>query len=135
LKIETQTQVDRVCEDTIQFIINHVEESINFDFYNSYLNVIICKKKLFKNNCFLKIEECNFPLDFKSSEFFFNYIHVSEEDIKYIYNKTLEQSSNVWLKNRKFRISTSIKLIKSRLQKPRQMKKKLALAKSLYNNK
>lgn len=135
LKIETQTQVDIVCEDTIQFIINHVEESINFDFYNSYLNVIICKQKLFKNNCFLKLEECNFPLDFKSSEFFFYYIHVSEEEIKYIFNKTLEQSSNVWLENRKFRISASNKAHKIKTSKTKTDEKKLALAKTLYNNK
>lgn len=124
LKIETQTQVERVCEDTMQIIINHVEESINFDFYNSYLNVIICKQKLFKNNCFLKLEECNFPLDFKSSEFFFNYIHVSEEDIKYIFNKTLEQSSNVWLENRKFRISASNKAHKIKTSKTSTDEKK-----------
>ncbi|KAF0709979.1 zinc finger MYM-type protein 1-like, partial [Aphis craccivora] len=86
LKIETQTQVDIVCEDTIQFIINHVEESINFDFYNSYLN-------------------------------------------------TLEQSSNVWLENRKFRISASNKAHKIKTSKTKTDEKKLALAKTLYNNK
>lgn len=55
LKIETQTQVERVCDNTMQIIINHVEESINCNSYNPYLNVIICKQTLFKNNCFFKI--------------------------------------------------------------------------------
>lgn len=135
LKVETKTQVENVCEDTLQFIINNVEESINFDFYNSYLNTIIINQKLFKNNCFLKLEESYFPLDFKSSELYFNYIHVSEENIKQIFNTTLGQSGKVWLDNRKFRISASSKAHKIKTLKILTDEKQLALAKSLLNDK
>lgn len=84
-----------------------------------------------KTIVFLKFEECNFLLDFKSSIFFFNYIRVSEEDIKYIFNNLVMIGQKI--ENLGFQ--QVIKLIKSRLQKPSTDSKKTGSSKSFYKNK
>jgi hypothetical protein len=63
MKVENQTQEEIVCEEILKFIINNVEVTMNLDFYNSYMNTIITKQKLFKNNCYVGNQTCYFPLD------------------------------------------------------------------------
>lgn len=135
MKVETQTHEESVCYEVLKCIINNVEETMNLDFYNSYMNTIITKQKLLKNNCYLGNQTCYFPLDFKLPEFFFKHIIVSEENMKYIFNKTLDQSGKFWLDNRKVRISASNKAHKIKTSKTLSDEKQQALAKSIFSSK
>lgn len=135
LKIETQTEEEIVCENTLKYIIDKLEESNNFDFYDSYLNTIIIKQKLFINNLYIKYDACYFPLDFKLNEFFFQHIHVSEENIKSTFIKSLDQCGKFWLDNRKIRITASSKAHKIKTLKTLTNEKQQALANSLFSSK
>jgi len=130
LKIEKQTEVEVICEQTINYIIEEVENGIIFELNNPYLNNIISSQKLFRNNHFLK-NICFFPLNNKLSEFYYNFIFITEDRIKAIFNHTMDQLDQYWLNNRKYRISASAEVHKIKTLKILTHEKQMSLAKSL----
>ncbi|CAI6358413.1 unnamed protein product [Macrosiphum euphorbiae] len=52
LKAELKTEISRTCEDTLNSIIDSVEEELIYDLNNPFLNIIIFKQQELNNNSF-----------------------------------------------------------------------------------
>lgn len=126
-----RTEVDLICEKTLKYIIDEVNKKIIFETNNPYLNTLILRQKLFS----IIKNPCNFPLNFKLSEFYFNLIFVTEDKIKTIFNQMIDQSDQFWLNNRKFQISASTKVHKIKTLKILTYERQISLAKSLLDSK
>lgn len=110
LKAELKTEINRACEDTLNLIIDKVEEELINDINYRLLNIIIFKQQQINNTNFIDMNYYLYsPLNENEITFFNNFIHVTEGKIKCIFNKTLNQSGKFWLDCRLYRISTSAK--------------------------
>jgi len=109
-------------------IIDSVEEKLIYDFNNPFLNIIIFKQQQLNNTCFLNNSYSYFLLNENKFMFFNNFIHVTKEKLKFVFNKSLNQSGEFWLDCRLYRISASSKAHKIKTLKILTYEKQQSLA-------
>lgn len=88
LKAELKTEISRTCENTLNSIVDSVEELI-YDLNNLFLNIIIFKQQELNNTSFLNNSYSYFPLNENELIFFNNFIYVTKEKLKLVFNKSL----------------------------------------------
>lgn len=134
LKAELKTEIDRTCEDTLNLIIDCVEDELIYDLNNPILNIIIYKQQQINITCLLGMNSYSyFTLNENELTFFNNFIQVTKEKIKYTFNKSLNQSGEFWLNCRLYRISARSKAHRIKTLKVLTCEKQQSLAISLLN--
>jgi len=96
LKAELKTEISKTCEDTLNSIIDSVEEELIYDLNNAFLNIIIFKQQELNNTSFLNNSYSYFPLNENELIVFNNFIQVTKEKLKLVFNKSLNQSDQFW---------------------------------------
>jgi len=135
LKAELKTEISRTCENTLNSIVDSVEEELIYDLNNPFLNIIIFKQQELNNTSFLNNSYSYFPLNENELIFFNNFIYVTKEKLKLVFNKSLNQSDQFWLDCRLYRISASSKAHKIKTLKILTCEKQQSLAIRLLSSK
>jgi len=102
---------------------------------NPFLNIIIFKQQELNNTSFLNNSYSYFPLNENELIFFNNFIYVTKEKLKLVFNKSLNQSDQFWLDCRLYRISASSKAHKIKTLKILTCEKQQSLAIRLLSSK
>lgn len=127
---EQRSEVDRQCSYVLNNIIDNIEQDFKYETNNDYLSHIIIKQV---QSDFSKFYS-SFPLIFKEHTYYYENIYVNEMMIKSIFNQSLDQSHNLsWIKNRKMRISASLKAHKIKTLRNMSEEGQNKLAISLLN--
>jgi len=127
---EKRTDIERTCQNVMNYIINDLEDHFLTEQNNTYLSEIIDKQTLSNTTNTYYI----FPLNFKEHTIYHQEVNVNEEIIKQIFNQTLNQSNDkLWSHHRKIRISASLKAHKIKVSRNTSINGQTRLAMSLIN--
>lgn len=105
LKEECLSATERECKKCISFIINQLEFDFTVELNQIHLSTILYAQKL--NMITLNLNM--FPLDLKVHNFYYLYINIDDSKMMQVFNSTINQSNDLWKRERYFRLSASAK--------------------------